>query len=159
MAHLNNPFDTHGRLIAASKGNGATVYNTARDKLGDVYDVMNDKRSGKAEFEFWWLLDIGDGYHPLPRPALTYDAKQGVMPSISTVCVWKVHHPTAPATPRRGMIRSMEVASAMTTETLLLRLKTCPSHLEGPPSCSSFPAWPESTVFLDADSWKILVSK
>jgi sporulation protein YlmC with PRC-barrel domain len=41
---------TLGRLVAASKVNGTTVYNPAGETLGRVYDVMIDKRSGKAEY-------------------------------------------------------------------------------------------------------------
>jgi sporulation protein YlmC with PRC-barrel domain len=51
MSGVSDPSETHGRLIAVSKVNGTTVYNTAGDKLGSVYDVMIDKRSGKAEYE------------------------------------------------------------------------------------------------------------
>jgi sporulation protein YlmC with PRC-barrel domain len=80
MAGLNDPSDTRGRLIAASKVNGSSVYNTAGEKLGSVYDVMIDKRSGKAEYaimSFGGFLGIGDSYHPLPWQALTYDESKG----------------------------------------------------------------------------------
>jgi sporulation protein YlmC with PRC-barrel domain len=80
MAGVNDPVDTRGRLIAASKVNGTTVYNTAGEKLGSVYDVMIDKRSGTAEYaimSFGGFLGIGDSYHPLPWQALTYDEIQG----------------------------------------------------------------------------------
>jgi sporulation protein YlmC with PRC-barrel domain len=80
MADLNNPSDTRGRLIAASKVNGTTVYNPAGEKLGSIYDVMLDKLSGKAEYaimSFGGFLGIGDSYHPLPWQALTYDERQG----------------------------------------------------------------------------------
>lgn len=80
MADLDNPSDTRGRLIAASKVNGTTVYNTAGEKLGSVYDVMIDKRSGKTEYaimSFGGFLGIGDSYHPLPWQALTYDERVG----------------------------------------------------------------------------------
>ena len=80
MSGLNDPADTRGRLIAASKVNGTTVYNTAGEKLGSVYDVMIDKRSGKADYaimSFGGFLGIGDSYHPLPWQTLTYDERQG----------------------------------------------------------------------------------
>jgi sporulation protein YlmC with PRC-barrel domain len=80
MAVVNDPSVTHGRLIAASKVNGTTVYNTAGEKLGSVYDVMIDKRSGKAEYaimSFGGFLGIGDSYHPLPWQSLTYSEGQG----------------------------------------------------------------------------------
>lgn len=80
MAKLTNPSDTGGRVIAASKVNSTTVYNTAGEKLGWVYDVMIDKRSGQAEYavmSFGGFLGIGDSYHPVPWSELTYDEEQG----------------------------------------------------------------------------------
>ncbi len=79
MADLNNPSDTRGQLIAASKVNGTTVYNKAGEKLGSIYDVMLEKVSGKASYaimSFGGFLGIGDRYHPLPWQALTYDPSQ-----------------------------------------------------------------------------------
>ncbi len=79
MAELD-PSQTRGSLIAASKVNGTTVYNTAGEKLSSVYDVMIDKRSGKAAYaimSFGGFLGIGDSYHPLPWQSLTYDERQG----------------------------------------------------------------------------------
>jgi sporulation protein YlmC with PRC-barrel domain len=80
MGDVRNSSDTSGRLIAASKVNGTNVYNTAGEKLGSVYDVMIDKRSGNTEYaimSFGGFLGIGDSYHPLPWRSLTYDAAQG----------------------------------------------------------------------------------
>jgi sporulation protein YlmC with PRC-barrel domain len=80
MANIENPGDTRGRLIAASKVNGTTVYDTARAKLGSVYDVMLDKVSGKADYailSFGGFLGIGDKYHPLPWRELAYDTSVG----------------------------------------------------------------------------------
>src|ERR1700752_4650813 len=80
MADLNNPSETRGRLIAASKVNGTPVYNTAGEKLGNIYDVMIDKPSGKVEYavlSFGGFLGIGNKYHPLPWDKLTYDEQQG----------------------------------------------------------------------------------
>ncbi len=79
MADLNNPSDTRGQLIAASKVNGTTVYNKAGEKLGSIYDVMLEKVSGKASYaimSFGGFLGIGDRYHPLPWQARTYDPNQ-----------------------------------------------------------------------------------
>jgi sporulation protein YlmC with PRC-barrel domain len=50
MTSLDNPADTHGQMIAASKVNGAAVYNTAGENLGSIYDVMLDKASGKVDY-------------------------------------------------------------------------------------------------------------
>jgi sporulation protein YlmC with PRC-barrel domain len=80
MADLNNPSDTHGRLIAASQVNGTAVYNRAGEKLGSIYDVMLEKQSGKAEYaimSFGGFLGIGDRYHPLPWNVLNYSSSQG----------------------------------------------------------------------------------
>ena len=80
MASVTNLTDTTGRLIPASKVNGTSVYNTAREKLGSVYDVMIDKVSGNAEYavmSFGGFLGIGDKYHPLPWKMLKYDENEG----------------------------------------------------------------------------------
>ena len=48
---------------------GTNVYNTQGDNLGEVYDVMIDKRSGKiayAVMSFGGILGMGNSYHPLP---------------------------------------------------------------------------------------------
>ena len=80
MADVNNPSDTRGRLIPASKVNGTAVYNAAGEKLGSIYDVMLDKQSGKADYavmSFGGFLGIGDSYHPLPWDQLKYDPGRG----------------------------------------------------------------------------------
>ncbi len=80
MATIENPSDTGGRLIAASKVNGTSVYSVAGENLGSVYDVMLDKVSGKAEYtimSFGGFLGIGDQYHPLPWNQLKYDTSKG----------------------------------------------------------------------------------
>lgn len=80
MVDTVDPAETGGSLIAASNVNGTAVYNRAGDKLGSVYDVMIDKRSGEARFaimSFGGFLGMGDSYHPLPWRSLTYDESQG----------------------------------------------------------------------------------
>jgi hypothetical protein len=55
---------------------GTAVYNTAGESLGDVYDVMLDKASGKVDYailSFGGFLGIGERYHPLPWNQLAYD--------------------------------------------------------------------------------------
>ena len=67
-------------LISAGKVTGTSVYNTTGEHLGEVYDVMVDKRSGKiayAVMSFSGFLGIGERYHPLPWATLKYDTKQG----------------------------------------------------------------------------------
>jgi sporulation protein YlmC with PRC-barrel domain len=80
VATVDNPDDTSGRLIAASNVSGTSVYNSAGEKLGSVYDVMLEKVSGKAEYailSFGGFLGIGEKYHPLPWSVLTYDVRLG----------------------------------------------------------------------------------
>jgi sporulation protein YlmC with PRC-barrel domain len=80
MADVKDTSNTRGKLIAASKVNGTTVYNTAGEKLGSVYDVMIDKATGRAEYaimSFGGFLGIGDSYHPLPWQSLNYNENQG----------------------------------------------------------------------------------
>jgi len=67
-------------VISASKVTGTRVYNTSGDHLGEIHDVMLDKRSGKiayAVMSFGGLLGIGERYHPLPWVTLKYDTRQG----------------------------------------------------------------------------------
>jgi sporulation protein YlmC with PRC-barrel domain len=80
MATLDNPSDTTGRLIAANKVSGTSVYDMAGNKLGSIYDVMLDKISGKSQYavlSFGGFLGIGEKYHPLPWQTLKYDERQG----------------------------------------------------------------------------------
>ena len=72
--------DETGSLIAASKVNGTTVYNSQGESLGSIYDVMIDKRSGEVAYavmSFGGFLGMGEDYHPLPWSMLTYDTEQG----------------------------------------------------------------------------------
>ena len=72
--------DETDSLIAASKVNGTSVYNTAGDNLGSIYDVMIDKVSGQVSYavlSFGGFLGIGEDYYPLPWSMLTYDTGQG----------------------------------------------------------------------------------
>ena len=67
-------------LISAGKVQGTDVYNTGGEKLGDIYDVMLDKRSGRIAYaimSFGGILGIGKQYHPLPWQTLKYDTRQG----------------------------------------------------------------------------------
>ena len=80
MASIENPADTEGRFIAASKVNGTNVYDMRGEKLGSIYDVVLDKASGKTEYailSFGGFLGIGDKYHPLPWAQLKYDTDRG----------------------------------------------------------------------------------
>lgn len=80
MATVQDPRDTGGQRIAASKVNGTAVYDATGEKLGSVYDVVLDKVSGRADYavmSFGGFLGIGDRYHPLPWNQLRYDTSLG----------------------------------------------------------------------------------
>jgi sporulation protein YlmC with PRC-barrel domain len=67
-------------LIAAEKVSGTTVYNTTGEDIGEIYDVMIDKASGKVAYaimSFGGFLGIGEKYHPLPWSMLKYDTQRG----------------------------------------------------------------------------------
>jgi len=67
-------------VISASKVTGTNVYNTDGDQLGEIHEVMLDKKSGQiayAVMSFGGFLGIGERYHPLPWAALKYDTRQG----------------------------------------------------------------------------------
>ena len=72
--------DETASVISAAKVTGTNVYSTDGDHLGEIQDVMIDKRSGKiayAVLSFGGLLGIGQRYHPLPWATLKYDTRQG----------------------------------------------------------------------------------
>jgi hypothetical protein len=53
---------------------------SARRKLGSVYDVMLNKLNGQVAYaimSFGGFLGMGESYHPLPWRALTYDPGAG----------------------------------------------------------------------------------
>jgi hypothetical protein len=67
-------------LIAGKSVRGAMVYNPAGESLGDIYDVMIDKESGKivyALMSLGGLLGIGRKLHPLPWSVLKYGPEIG----------------------------------------------------------------------------------
>jgi sporulation protein YlmC with PRC-barrel domain len=72
--------DETERLIASDKVEGTAVYNRQGERLGDVYNFMVDKISGKVAYavlSFGGFLGIGERYHPLPWDKLTYDTSLG----------------------------------------------------------------------------------
>jgi sporulation protein YlmC with PRC-barrel domain len=68
------------RLISADKVSGTTVYNKAGETIGEVYDVMIDKVTGKVAYavlSFGGFLGMGEKYHPLPWSLLKYEPAEG----------------------------------------------------------------------------------
>lgn len=71
--------DETPRLISAGKVQGTPVYNTDGESLGELYDVMIDKTSGRIAYalmSFGGFFGIGERYHPLPWNSLKYDTRQ-----------------------------------------------------------------------------------
>jgi len=71
---------TSGKLIAADKVEGASVFNPAGEKLGSIDHVMLDKVTGQAVYAimaFGGFLGIGEQYWPVPWSQLKYDNDQG----------------------------------------------------------------------------------
>jgi hypothetical protein len=67
-------------LIASNKVEGTAVYNHAGEHLGEVYNFMVGKRSGRVAYavmSFGGFLGIGQRYHALPWNVLTYDTGKG----------------------------------------------------------------------------------
>jgi len=67
--------ETH-RLIASDKVEGTAVYSPSGERIGEVYNFMVDKRSGRVAYavmSFGGFLGIGQKYHPIPWQVLTYD--------------------------------------------------------------------------------------
>ena len=80
MTSLHDTNNPGGKLIAAHKVQGASVYNTALEKLGTVEDIMIDKASGRIAYailSFGGFLGIGDRYYPLPWERLDYNSELG----------------------------------------------------------------------------------
>lgn len=72
--------DETTRLIASDKVEGTPVYGRGGEHLGEVYNFMVDKVSGKVAYavmSFGGFLGIGERYHPLPWGKLDYDPGLG----------------------------------------------------------------------------------
>jgi len=72
--------DETADMIASNKVEGTAVYNRMGEKLGEVYNFMVGKRSGRVAYaviSFGGFLGIGLRYHAVPWNALTYFPTQG----------------------------------------------------------------------------------
>ncbi|CCB66732.1 MULTISPECIES: PRC-barrel domain-containing protein [unclassified Hyphomicrobium] len=62
-------------LISAGKVQGTPVLDADGRTMGEIYDVMLEKRTGKiayAVMSFGGVLGLGKKYHPVPWFALKY---------------------------------------------------------------------------------------
>ena len=67
-------------LIAADKVNGTDVFNAQGDQVGEIHDLMIDKKSGQVAYaimSFGGFLGMGNSYHPLPWSLLRYNTNLG----------------------------------------------------------------------------------
>src|ERR1700740_655081 len=80
MADTNIATDETVELIASNKVEGTAVYKPTDERLGTVYNLMIDKRSGQVEYavlSFGGFLGMGNDYYPLPWDMLSYDEDAG----------------------------------------------------------------------------------
>lgn len=76
---MDSPDETF-TLISAGKVQGTPVLNAEGETVGEIYDVMLEKRTGKiayAVMSFGGILGLGTKYHPLPWHALNYVPQAG----------------------------------------------------------------------------------
>jgi len=69
--------ETH-KLIASDKVEGTDVRRSNGDKVGAIYRLMIDKRSGKVAYvvmSFGGFLGLGESRRPVPWEALRYNEK------------------------------------------------------------------------------------
>ena len=74
-------------VIPAKRVTGSEVYSQNGDHLGEIDDVMIEKRTGEVVYaimSFGGFLGIGEKYHPLPWRVLNYDkAKDGYVVNLT----------------------------------------------------------------------------
>lgn len=67
------------RLVSSSRIEGATVYDRAGHKVGNVHTFMIDQISGRVAYavlSFGGFLGLGQKYHPVPWEAISYDVER-----------------------------------------------------------------------------------
>jgi hypothetical protein len=75
----NVEYDETADLIASNKVEGTAVYNRQGERLGEVYNFMVGKRSGRVAYavmSFGGFLGMGQRYHALPWNVLDYDTNR-----------------------------------------------------------------------------------
>ena len=76
---MNSP-DESMTLISAGKVQGTPVYSEHAEELGEIYDVMLEKRTGRiayAVLTFGGMLGLGKKYVPSPGSLLSFDLDAG----------------------------------------------------------------------------------
>lgn len=66
--------------IRASKVIGTSVKDTTGESIGEIEDIVLDKRSNNIVFAivgFGGFLGMGEKYHPVPWSSLKYEEREG----------------------------------------------------------------------------------
>jgi len=91
-----NTTATSSRVISAKRVNGTPVYSQTGDRLGEIDDIMIEKRSGEVVYaimSFGGWLGIGEKFHPLPWQVLHYDtASNGYVVNLDKDALQKAPH-------------------------------------------------------------------
>jgi hypothetical protein len=67
-------------LIAGARVTGTAVYNKDAENIGKIHDIMIDRKSGQVVYaimSFGGFLGLGEDFHPIPWPLLTYNSRLG----------------------------------------------------------------------------------
>jgi len=73
------PINETKQLIASNKVEGTPVYSRGGDRLGSIYNMMIDKRSGEVKYAVMTsggFLGMGADYKPVPWKMLRYDEQE-----------------------------------------------------------------------------------
>jgi len=69
----------HTSAIRAKKVLGTAVLDSSKHKIGEIEDIVLDKKSNNIMFavvSFGGFLGMGDKYHPIPWSVLDYDPEE-----------------------------------------------------------------------------------
>src|ERR1700730_4950833 len=70
----------HTSAIRAKKGMGTNVKDSSGQKIGEIEDVVLDKKSNSIMFAvvgFGGFLAVAEKYHPIPWASLVYEEDKG----------------------------------------------------------------------------------
>lgn len=78
---INEVIDMGKRnIVKASDVIGVKVKNSLDENLGEIYEIVIDKLSGKVRYlvlEFGGILGVGNKYFAIPWGKFTYDPHEG----------------------------------------------------------------------------------
>jgi len=80
MVETTSPAMTGKPLIESDRVEGTTVYDPGGTNIGSIKRLMIEKISGRVAYavmSFGGFLGMGEEYHAVPWPKLTYDTSLG----------------------------------------------------------------------------------